>query len=130
MQEEENTYDKLKERHFTEEEHQLSGLIHDFALSIIGSYTTEDLQKLVDSGLVPNLRIYKKIIPAKIRQKVYEKWVENQEQIKQFFSYNELLFQAQDHHPEFVPIIKTDNGKRWFEAIIQFLEKVVTEDFG
>jgi hypothetical protein len=128
-EQEEDSYKSLSERHFTEEEHKLSGLIHDFALSIISKYTPEDLEKLVNSGVVPNLRIYKKIVPAKIRQKVYEKWVENREQIEQFFTYDELLFQAEDHNPEFVPIIKTPNAKRWFEALIKFLEKVIIEDF-
>lgn len=130
QEQEENSTKNLKERHFTEEEHKLSGLIHDFALNIIANYTLEDLQKLVNSGQVPNLRVYKKIVPAKIREKIYEKWVENKEQMKQFFNYDELLFQAEDHNPKFVPIIKTPEGKRFFEALIKFMEIVIIEDFG
>jgi hypothetical protein len=122
--------ENLKARVFTEEEHNLSGLIHDFALNIVSQYTPQDLQKLVDSGQVPNLRVYKKLVPHKIREKIYIKWKENRQQIERFFSYDELLFQAEDHNPEFVPIIKTPNGKRFFEAMIKFMRIVIVEDFG
>ena len=130
QEQEENSYKNLSERSFSAEDHSLSGIIHDFALSVISKYTAEDLQKLVNSGQVPNLRIYKKIVPHKIREKIYEKWKENREQINQFFTYDELLFQAEDHNPEFVPIIKSEMGKRFFEALIKFMEIVIIEDFG
>ena len=131
MQEQEgNSYKDLANRSFSEADHKLSGIIHDFALGIISKYTPENLKQLVDSGQVPNLRIYKKLVPLQIRQKIYVKWKENREQINQFFTYDELLFQAEDHNPEFVPIIKTPNGKRFFEALIKFMELVIIEDFG
>lgn len=131
MQEQkENSYKNLKERKFSEEDHALSGIIHDFALNIVSQYTTSDLEKLINSGQVPNFRVYKKLVPIKIREKIFEKWKENKEQINRFFSYDELLFQAEDHNPEFVPIIKTPKGKRFFEAMIRFMEIVIIEDFG
>ncbi len=125
---EQNTQD-LTERHFTEDEHALSKLIHDFALGLISSYKVEDVKKMVFSGQIPNLRIYKKLVPYNLRQKIYQKWLENKSKIDDFLTYEELLFQTKDHRPDLVDIVSLPEAKRWFEILIKFVGKVIIEDF-
>ncbi|MHA1291093.1 MAG: hypothetical protein ACTSQJ_00325 [Promethearchaeota archaeon] len=121
---------KKRQQEFSREEHNLSGAIHDFALGFLSAYTQQDIEKWINSNQLPNLNIYKKLIPQQLRIRVYEYWVKNREKIKRFFCYEELLYQAREHRPDLVEVIERPESKRWFTVFIKFIERIIVEDFG
>lgn len=126
-------------RIFTGEEKTLSTMIHSFVLGWIKTFKYKELKYWIENGLGPDINYFfdqfqRNPIFIMIRKKVQGYYIQHREKVLQYFNFQEMLFQIDEHRKELknmniASLARTPQGQKWFEILInniriKFLENI------
>jgi hydroxymethylpyrimidine pyrophosphatase-like HAD family hydrolase len=101
--------------------------LKQFILGMLKEVDPNDLDRYIKNNKAPNLYRFVKMLPAKVRRKVFEIGEKNEDLINKYLNVEQMLSYAEEELPQLYKRLSTPSGQRWLKGFVAYIKKLILE---